>query len=266
MADIIQSPRVQPIYWGKFYSPLVVRIIESFLADIVTGTYMNNLAQYGIKRGQVLPLVRIADPEPNSLDDRGDKLEVQKKLLDWLNHDRVPRPAVNEASLVYLIMPPVITELNPGDNGMQGYHTCFKFNDDSARPDVVYCILKTNDTDRTTIMKFLNDSSVAQKISHELFEAFNDPFVNGRQELGDGLEDNVYLYKSKWRVQQYLSAWPNGINGEQPISMKQFLFAIGKDPTVDGAVSSVGIKSFTTDAIADFMADPNHLSELFRRS
>jgi hypothetical protein len=259
MSDVINSPTVQPIFWGTFYSPFVVQILQSFLSDIVAGTYMNGLAQYGIKRGRLLPPARIHDPAPATLDDR--KNEIRDTLLGWLNRGLVRKPAVNEESLVYLIIPPTVTNLlfyynddDPTGLNVGGWHYCTQYNDDSSRADVVYSIIKTYPADKSTIMKFLNGSLVAQKIAHELIESFNDPFLTGRAELGDGFAGNTYTYKGKWLVQQYLSVWDGGpINGEQAVSIKHFLSAIGANPAA--GVAALGIKNLTVDVVADFIAN-----------
>lgn len=258
MSDIIHSPSVQPIFWGAFYSRTVIRILETFLVDLVAGAYMNGLAQYGIKRGRMLPSVRISDPEPTTLDNRRGDVEI--KMRDWLERAVVPRPSLDEATLVYLILPPVVTELlyhasdeDPTGVGVQGWHGCSKWHERSSRPDVIFGIVKTNDTDRSTVMSFLNDSSVAQKIAHELIEAFNDPFLNGREELGDGFESKTYRYKGKWLVQEYKSVWDGGsIAGERPVSMRKFLSAIQADPAA--GVRVLGLRRVTVDAVADAMA------------
>jgi len=259
MIDIMHQPVALPVIWGTYFTSGVVTQLQQFFSDLVTGPYMNGMAQYGVRRGQVLNAILIdnaAYPAPTTLDDR--KGEVVATLQGWFTNHAVSPPPVNSTNLMYFIIPPTTTTLlfyhNPNDplgNGVQGWHSHFKWNASSSKDDTVFGIIKTNDLDLTSTDSFM--SGAAQKISHELVEAFNDPLTNGRKELGDGYESNVYLYENKWWPQQYFSQWDNGpINGENPVSVRQFLAAIGANPAA--GLDTLKISPFDINAIADYMA------------
>jgi hypothetical protein len=50
---IMPRPKVVPILWGHDYlaNPKTTNNITRMISDLVTGPFMNGLAQYGIQRG-----------------------------------------------------------------------------------------------------------------------------------------------------------------------------------------------------------------------
>ncbi len=93
MVDEMNFPKVQPILWGDYYAsdPTIISFIRQLLSNLVSGPFMNGLAQYGIKRGSVLTPVVINlknNPAPSSIWD----YDLEKTLLSWFPN-QVPAPA-----------------------------------------------------------------------------------------------------------------------------------------------------------------------------
>jgi hypothetical protein len=57
LSHVMPNPRVIPILWGHGYvaNPATTKLIVQMISDLVTGPFMNGMAQYGIGRGSVLP-------------------------------------------------------------------------------------------------------------------------------------------------------------------------------------------------------------------
>jgi len=66
LSHIMPNPKVVPILWGHDYvaNPATTKAIEQMVSDLVTGPFMNGMAQYGIRRGSVLTPVIIDDGNP----------------------------------------------------------------------------------------------------------------------------------------------------------------------------------------------------------
>lgn len=137
LSHTMPNPRVVPILWGHDYvaNPATAELIERLVADLVTGPFMNGLAQYGIRRGSVATPIVIDDPNPpptivwtnqqNQLVD-----QITQRLIGWMNAGLVPRPTSNsDIDTLYIIIPPTQTtpEMyngagDPIGNGVQGWH------------------------------------------------------------------------------------------------------------------------------------------------
>ncbi len=52
LAHIMPNPSVVPILWGHDYvaNPATAKAVEQMVSDLVTGPFMNAMAQYGISR------------------------------------------------------------------------------------------------------------------------------------------------------------------------------------------------------------------------
>ena len=219
MTDVMHFPRVQPIFWGDYYQsdPKLIPLIEQTLSDLISGPFINGLAQYGIKRGFVLKPIIIdvtTNPAPASIWD----FDLAKKLLSWFPN-QVPAPAVDEINRLYPTETTLLKNNGPSDpigNGIQGWHDHTKYNASSVNDDVIWTTVKTNDRTRASALDFAKD--LAQYLAHELVEAFNDPLLDGRQELGYPCENSgTFNYKGIWPVQMYWSNWDNRcIHGDQP--------------------------------------------------
>jgi hypothetical protein len=110
--------------------------------------------------------------------------------------------------------------------------------------------MKTNDVGpSSSALAFVNN--VAPKVGHELVEQLADR--NGSfEELGDPCNNTLVTYRG-WSVQQYHSDWDNGcINGDNPVSLKRFLIAIGFDFQHKG-LRSLGTPTINIDYIATTM-------------
>lgn len=125
-------------------------------------------------------------------------------------------------------------------------------------------MILTNSARQTSAAIFVND--LAYIISHELCESFTDRDQEGfltdnGYEIGDICESrdptcasgatmvNYNVSGRTWQVEQYWSNWDNNcINGDQPVSVKRFLQAIG----VDG---STGLRQLGSNVVnVDFVA------------
>jgi hypothetical protein len=254
MADELNFPQVQLILWGDYYTSdaTIVPLIEHLFNDLVSGPFMNGLAQYGIHRGTLrTPLIYIdlgKYPAPSQIWEN----DLQNDLLKWFGHG-VPAPAVNQTNLLYFILPPTETTLlynngpkDPIGNNVQGWHSETKFNPSSSFDDVIWATVKANDGDRSTPQNFVQGKAAI--IGHELVEACNDPLFPDRKELGDPCQNNATVPYRGWQVQTYWSNWDNGcINGDKPISIRKFLTALNIQT---GRLSALHTSVINVDYIA----------------
>ena len=222
------NPRVVPILWGHDYvaNPATAKAVEQMVFDLVTGPFMNGMAQYGIRRGTVAAPVIIDDQNPPATivyTDSQDKPvdQITKQLITWISQGRVPPPrSDSDINTMYLIIPPSETTPEmyngPGDpigNGVQGWHNDGNSNP-GPPPTYYWAIVKTNDCGPPSGgLTFVNNFS--QKVAHELAEQFVDR--NGTfTEVGDPCLNDPQTYRG-WQIQQYWSDWDNGcIDGDQP--------------------------------------------------
>jgi hypothetical protein len=133
---IMPKPVVVPIFWGHDYvdNPDTANKLQQMVSDLVTGPFMNGLAQYGIQRGSVTPVI-IDDQNPPATiiyTDSNNQFtdEITKRLINWINAGIVPPPtSPNDINQLYLIFPPPETTPekyngagDPIGNGVQGWH------------------------------------------------------------------------------------------------------------------------------------------------
>jgi hypothetical protein len=267
---IMPKPVVVPILWGHDYvaNAATTKLIEEMISDLVTGPFMNGMAQYGVRRGSVAPTVIIDDTNPPATivyNDTKNTLvdQITKKLSSWIQAGLAPAPpSSSDVNQMYLIIPPSETTPqtynNAGDpigNGIQGWHN-EGITDPGPPPTYYWVIVKTNDCGPPIAgLAFVNN--FAQKVAHELAEQFVDR--NGTfEEVGDPCSNNPANYRG-WNVQQYVSDWdksaanPNGcINGDNPVSLKRFLTAINFD-FQHNRLRSLGTSIINIDYIATTM-------------
>lgn len=261
---IMPNPHLIPILWGHDYvkNPIITNQIKKMLLDLVTGPFMNGLAQYGVGRGQVDEPIIIDDQNPPSTityTDSNNQLkdEITKRLINWIDLGIVPsHPSNNDINQFYLIIPPSQTaplffngQGDPIGNGVQAWHNKGK-TDPPSPPTYYWAIIKTNDVGGPQNTKeFVN--GITPKISHELVEQFvdrNDSF----EEIGDPCNNTLVNYKG-WQVQQYWSEWNKGcINGDASVSIKSFLEFIGFDIQHNG-LRSLGLSIININNIAFIM-------------
>jgi len=134
---VIRHPRVVPIFWGHYYATNsdVIATTVQLLVDIVSGPYMNGLAQYGVSRGIVLGSHTI-DINPTEADPVNlDRNKIKNTLVNWINNGTVsPTPSVNEQNLIYVIFMPTRSTIT--DSGAAGYHNFAKINENSSNDDL----------------------------------------------------------------------------------------------------------------------------------
>jgi hypothetical protein len=198
------------------------------ISDLVTGPFMNGMAQYGVRRGSVSSPIVIDDPNPPSTivfyDTQNNLVDqITKKLISWIQAGLVPPPPSQALNQMYLIIPPSETTPetyngagDPIGNGIQGWHNEGGSNP-GPPPTYYWAIVKTNDCGPPSAgLTFVNNFS--QKVAHELAEQFVDR--NGTfKEVGDPCLNAPETYRG-WQIQKYWSDWDNGcINGDQPPPM-----------------------------------------------
>jgi hypothetical protein len=266
LTHIMPKPLVVPIFWGHDYvtNPTTAQYLQQMISDLVTGPFMNGLAQYGIQRGSMQAPIIIDDTNPPATIiyyDGNKQLQddITKQLIKWINAGTVPSPpSPTDINQLYLIIPPSETTpetynfnaVPPGSdpigNGIQGWHNEGLTNP-GPPPTYYWAIVKTNDCGPPSSgITFVN--CFAQKVAHELAEQFSDR--NGSfKEIGDPCLNNGDTYRG-WAIQQYWSDWDNScINGDNPVSLKKFLTAIGFDFKNKGLLS-LGTPTISIDYIA----------------
>jgi hypothetical protein len=224
------NPVVVPILWGHDFvvNPATTKLITRLINDLVTGPFMNGMAQYGVRRGRVDTPIVIDDADPPSTivyTDKDNNLvdEITHKLISWVEAKLVPAPPSDPLNQMYLIIPPSETTPEmyngPGDpigNGAQAWHN-EGFTKPGPPPTYYWAIVKTNDCGSPSAgPEFVNN--FAQKIAHELAEQFVDR-NNTFKEIGDPCLNFPDTYRG-WPIQKYWSDWDNGcISGDQPPPM-----------------------------------------------
>lgn len=245
LSHIMPNPLVIPILWGHEYlaNPKTAPNVLQMISDLVTGPFMNGLAQYGIQRGSVRAPIVIDDLSPPArivYYDSSHNLQddITKQLIKWIKAGFVPPPAShNDIDQLYIIIPPIESTVqtynnkdDPTGNGIQGFHNVGVTNP-GAPPTYFWAMVKT-DWARATPTQDVTPG-VAPTICHELVEQLADR--NGTfKEIGDPCNNNAVVYRG-WNIQQYWSDWDNNcINGDAPVSLKKFLTALGFDFTHKG--------------------------------
>jgi hypothetical protein len=250
-------------------NPGLYKNLRQMILDAVTGPFMNGLAQYGIERGTMLEPIVIDDPNPPATityTDSSGRLvdEITQQLIKWIKVElSVPPPlSADDINTLYVIIPSIRTFFNifngtgdPTGNGVQGFHAEDRILP-SPPPHYYWLIVRTSDysfdgafggdirnaeaadgaldfVGGTGGRPFGGVYGIAKKVYHEFVEQCADR--NGTfAELGDNTpihscNDAVVPYRG-WSVQQYLSVWGKGCrNGDDPVSVKEFLNAIGFD-------------------------------------
>jgi hypothetical protein len=252
---IMGTPHVVAIFWGQDSND--VTALGQLLADLVTGPFMNGLVQYGVGRGSVTTIT-VEDDRKNPAPATLDKPQVLDQLNKWFQDGTVsPAPSVNETNLLYFLFPPTTTEVKDGDlstksldskKAICGYHASGrKSNSSSENDDLFWAIVGTSGAPSGTGTSFAN--SLANCVSHELAEAFSDRDEHGYLadngcEIGDICETKASFRYRGWTVEQYWSNWDNNcIHGDQPVSLRRFLGAIGFD------IKNKGLLSLNTPVI-----------------
>jgi hypothetical protein len=266
------NPIVIPIFWGSAYAENLSTQsnLTQMFKDLVTGPFMNGLAQYGVYGATMVSPIIINDTNPPAsityTDSKGALVDdITKKLISWIQAGTVPAPkSLSDPNTLYMILPPtestILINLGPSDpigNGAQGFHN----EGVTDPPDGVegptaggtsqtyyWGIVKTNDAGDPSTLAFVN--GVSKTSCHELVEQCAD--INGSWgEVGDPCNNDLVTYRG-WTVQPYWSDWSNGCeNGDAPVSVLSFLKSIGFN-TKKG-LSSLGTKVIDIAYIAKTM-------------
>jgi hypothetical protein len=251
-------------------------------SDLITGPFMNGLAQYGIHRGSLAEPFVIDDHNPPAIityRDTSNNLEddITKFLRKWIAAGLIP-PAAGDINTMYFIIPPRQTHIqtynnasDPIGNGIQGFHN-EGVTDPAISPPMFWAIARTDDALDGSFGGDLSNAEardggldfvggvagipnggvygMATKVGHELVEQFADR--NGSfKELGDPCINTGIQYRG-WALQQYWSEWDKScINGDAPVSLKKFLNAIGFNFT--RGLASLGSKTINIDYVASAM-------------
>lgn len=252
-ARIISNPGIVLILWGNYYNIRADALTsaQTLMTDLVTGAFMNGLAQYGVAPGSLVSSVVIdtnaQNPAPKTIDEN----QLQDKLINWIKAGTVsPTPSVNEANLLYFIFPPTDTQLTltDGKTNFCGYHKHAKYHhNESSNDDLFWAVVGTNGANQTNGNTLIH--SVSYCVSHELVEAFSNCDDQGFHadngcEIADICETKTFFPNYRgWIVEQYWSNWDNScIQGSQPVSLHKFLGSIGFD-------FSKGLRSLNTPVI-----------------
>jgi hypothetical protein len=262
---VMPQPVVIPIMWGHTYSknPATVQNVQKMLSDLVTGTYMNVMAQYGVRRGTVHTAIVIDDQSPpqkivyynanNVLQD-----DITQSLVKWINAGLVPAPqSASDVNTLYMIFPPPESTFetydgasDPIGNGVQGYHNT-GVTIVPAPPTYYWAIVKTNFNNSGPVSSLTwVANGVSPNVCHELAEQFVDR--NGTyKEIGDPCNNNSAQYRG-WSIQQLYSVWAGNAcaNADAPVSVKRYLKAIGANPH---GLRSLGVSKIDVNYIAVMM-------------
>jgi hypothetical protein len=174
--------------WGHFYftNRDYGFYVHQMLTDLVTRSYMNCQAQYGVHRGSVDDPPYHIDTNPNDPDPTNlSRQDIQTTLFGWLTNGIVPTPSVDERSRVYIIFLPFGSTFSTADSGL-AYHCpgsvpcppgSSKFNPSSSEDDLFWVAIITNHSvnagiDTSSPTSFA--STTAFVAAHELTEAFTD--------------------------------------------------------------------------------------------
>jgi hypothetical protein len=229
---ILAHVRVMVVCWGRFYEDHPDALDNAFALckDLVTGPYLNQLAQYGVGRGDTAGFGRIDDTNPPKLLNEDEARDRIKSIVRD-GGPLFPQPAINETSLLYVLFLPPQTKptISSGKDDFCGYHRSTKFHDESQNDDLFYAIIRTDSADQSSGKAFIE--AVSYCVSHEIAEAVTSRdgrgYHKGACEIGDLCEQTGTHDYRGWHVEQCWSQWDSAcVNGENPVSVRRFLTAV----------------------------------------
>ncbi len=189
------SPKVYAIFWDEYFdrNRAVVGMMEDFLRKILRGRYMDQLAQYGVGKGEFVgSAIVVPDPEePPPSSSIMEAKYIERQLLGWIRVSKVAeRPSQHEKNLLYIIFTPSTT--NIGDC-VCGYHQSGLYDKDSGDPNLFWAAIQEWHHDGpeklpATPRDFADSCTWA--VCHEMVEAFTNPDGKGYHtedecEIGD---------------------------------------------------------------------------------
>lgn len=270
---VIDAPQVTLILWDSIFTTnaAAANSASQLVTDLITGQFMNGLAQYGVARGGLVatvPIDLVSYPAPSTWDiNDGNDL---KQLQQWLNDKKLTPPAKDNTSQVFLIILPTSTQLTNGKNKngtpnttVVGWHHHAKFNSDSANEDLFWGVVQTlpNKLTKGSEASFIN--GFAYGVAHELCEAFTNRdgtggYINSNGcEIGDICEADTsnnlitFVYKT-WSIEPYWSGWDNTcMHGDAPVRLSRFFTAVNFNPA--SGLNALGTKVLNLDYIASRM-------------
>jgi hypothetical protein len=231
---VLSAPSVTVIYWDPYFTstPAAATLMNQYITELLGGTFMNGLQQYGVGRGTLAGSVTIdmtTYPAPATIDENG----LKSQLVQWFKDGVLTPPAVNEASRVYFIFAPSATTVYEGtDTGdFCGYHKSYQYNAGSSGDDLFYGVTVQGNYGAATPRAFVDSCSWC--VSHELVEASSNPSGQGYVsstgcEIGDICEadTNNKLITTQWHgwtVERYWSNWDGACVTERPLLGWSFL-------------------------------------------
>jgi hypothetical protein len=244
---LIPKAQVVLVLWDHYYTTNsdAVTAAKQLITDLVSGPFINGLTQYGIHRGSLINTIVIDtnnSPSPKNpapkVWDIGDGNDATQ-VLAWINNGTLsPQPQSSpQGVLLYFIFMPTATQLTAGKNSdgtpntnVCGWHHSGNLSDPNSTP-VFWAVVRTDQAPQTKGQAFV--SQFAYCVGHELAEALTDPKggsgfgASNGCEIGDICELHTFTYRG-WSIEQYWSNWDAAcINGDQPVSVRKFLAAIG---------------------------------------
>jgi hypothetical protein len=245
------NPTVVLILWDHFYitTTSAVTAANLLLTDLLTGPFMNGLAQYGISRGSLISTIVIdtdaTNPAPATWD-AGDGSD-RNQFNAWLNNGTLAQPTGDQLFFLFL---PTTTTITAGKNsdGTPNTNVCGWH---GSGGNVFWALVGTKGASTASGRAFVG--SVAFCVSHEFAEACTDTDAHGYIssngcEIGDICELNTFNYRG-WLVEQYWSNWDaTCINGDKPVSFRKFLAETGL--ALNPGLRSLNQAVINTDYIA----------------
>ena len=130
---VMKTPKVFAIYWDEYFDAnrQAVYTMNQFFGQILTGSYMTQLYQYGgVEKGQFIGSTIIVPDPTNPPPAKPNILKwpfIEHQLREWINQRKVPvKPDPHETNLLYVIFTPSTT--NIGDC-VGGYHHSGRYDD-----------------------------------------------------------------------------------------------------------------------------------------
>jgi hypothetical protein len=213
---VVQSPKVFLIFWDPYFTatPDACALMTEFVNDLLTGTYIRGLFQYGVRPGwvigsAVIDMTRYPVPagiSSTNLLDSADK--VQDQLIQWIKDGIVPAPDPVELQKVYFVFAP----LSSGhDTEFCGFHEHGSYNAGSQGDNLFWGVTRAYWT-ASTAKDFVD--TISYCVSHELAETFTNPTGGGYYSDENGCEIGD-LCESFGRTDDGVSTVPYGTGAWQ---------------------------------------------------
>lgn len=226
-SHVMASPRVYAVYWDGYFkrTPEAVTLMNQFFTDILGGSYMLQLKQYGVGFGTFAGYSVInpdrRKPPPASLSDT----HIQAQLTNWIDNGKVPvKPTLDETNLLYVIFTPNTTNIGP----YSGYHESWLYGKPSGDDNLFWAAIQSwhHPTRSSPTPQDFADSCT-WSVSHELVESFTDRDGQGfitphGCEIGDicecakGCPQIIKASLGKWWVETY---WDNQNQSCYPLNV-----------------------------------------------